>query len=119
MAGVSWMARGFPVRVGRAPECELKLEDAGVWEQHLVLEFKPAMGFSLKSEPNALVRVNDLPVSEALLRNGDTIELGAVRIQFWLGAVRQTTLRLREALSWGVILAAIAGQVYILYWLLD
>ena len=119
MAGASWLARRFPVRVGRAPDCDLKLEDAGVWEQHLVLEFKPAHGFSLKSEPNALVRVNDQPVSEALLRNGDTIELGAVRIQFWLGAVRQTTLGLREAFSWGVILAAIAGQLYLLYWLLD
>ena len=119
MTGTSLVARRFPVRVGRGRDCQLQLEDAGVWEQHLVLDFKPTHGFSLKSAPNALVCVNGQPVSEAWLRNGDTIELGGARVQFWLGPVRQSTLGLREAMSWGVILAVIVGQIYILYWLLD
>ena len=118
MAGFTYAARRFPVRIGRGADCELRLEEAGVWEQHLRLEFKRAEGFSLRAEPNALARVNAEPISEALLRNGDTIELGAVRIQFWLGPVRQRGLGMREALSWGLILAAMLGQIYVLYWLL-
>jgi pSer/pThr/pTyr-binding forkhead associated (FHA) protein len=117
-AGTSWMARRFPVRIGRAQDCDLRLEDAGVWDQHLTLRLAPATGFSVKGESNALVRLNGEPISEAVLRNGDLIELGAARVQFWLSPVRQRALGLREALSWGVILAATAGQVYILYWLL-
>ena len=112
------MPRRFPVRIGRAQDCDLKLEDEGVWERHLVLNFEPGLGFALKGEPNVLVSINGEPVSNAVLRNGDVIELGAARVQFWLSSVRQTALWLREALSWGVILAATAGQIYILYWLL-
>lgn len=118
MAGKSYTARRFPVRIGRGADCELRLEEAGIWEHHLRVEFKRGQGFSVKTEFNALARVNGEPVSEALLRNGDTIELGAVRVQFWLSAVRQRGPGLREALSWGVILAALLGQIYVLYWLL-
>ena len=117
-AGLSLATRDFPVRIGRAADCDLRLEDAGVWEQHFCLHFKPAEGFLLKSEPNALVQVNGLPVSETLLRNGDTLDIGAARIQFWLGSVRQSSPGLREALSWALILAAVICQIWMLYWLL-
>jgi pSer/pThr/pTyr-binding forkhead associated (FHA) protein len=119
MAGTLWVARCFPVRIGRGAGCGLRLDDAGVWDQHLIVEFDRAAGFSLKTAPDALARVNGQPASEILLRNGDTIELGAVRIQFWLGPVRQSSLRLREALNWGVIATAVLGQIAILYWLLE
>ena len=119
MAGTSWVARRFPVRVGRGPGCDLRLDEDGIWDQHLTLELEPAAGFSLKTSPDALARVNGLPLSGTLLRNGDTIELGAVRMQFWLGPVRQSSLAVREVLSWGAITAVILGQIAVLYWLLE
>jgi len=118
-AGTLWVARRFPVCIGRDAGCELKLDDAGVWEQHLEVGFDQDTGFSLKTAPNAIARVNGQPVTKTPLRNGDTIELGAVRLQFWLGPVRQGSLALREALSWGAIGAALLGQIAVLYWLLE
>lgn len=118
-AGTSWVARRFPVRIGRAASSELRLDEEGVWERHVVLDFQPADGFWLKTQPSALARVNGRLVEQTLLRNGDTIEMGAVRIQFWLGRARQAGLALGEALSWGVILALSLVQVAMLYWLLD
>ncbi len=119
MAGTSRVARRFPVRIGRGDTCELRLEDPGVWDQHLTLGLTPGLGFCLQTEANALARVNGQPLSQTVLRNGDTIELGAVRIQFWLSAVRQRGLLLREAVSWGMIAAALLGQLGLLYWLLQ
>ena len=37
-AGSQPVVRRFPFRIGRAPENELKLDDDGVWDQHLALE---------------------------------------------------------------------------------
>jgi pSer/pThr/pTyr-binding forkhead associated (FHA) protein len=118
-AGAIQLLRRFPVRIGRAESSELRLDEDGVWEQHLVLSFYSNTGFSLKTEPNALARVNGQPVAEALLRNGDTIELGVVRLQFWLSPARQSGLLLGEILSWIVICAVFLGQITILFWLLD
>lgn len=39
-AGSLAVAGHFPFRIGRAPENDLSLEDAGIWEQHVTLEFK-------------------------------------------------------------------------------
>ncbi len=119
MAGASYVVRHFPVRIGRSANSELRLEEEGIWDQHLTLELRVAEGCCLRTQPNALARVNGRPVAETALRNGDTIEIGAVRIQFWFAAVRQRSLHLREALSWGTIVAAFAGQVAVLYWLLS
>jgi hypothetical protein len=118
MAGASYVARRFPVRIGRSLKSELRLEEEGVWDQHLTLELRGTEGCSLKTQPNALARVNGQPFAETWLRNGDTIEIGAVRIQFWFTQVRQRSLYLREALSWSAIGAVFLGQLALLYWLL-
>jgi hypothetical protein len=117
-AGILWEARRFPVRIGRAPTADLKLEEAGVWENHLRLEFIPAQGILLRTEPEAWVQVNGQVVDQAVLRNGDAIEFGAVRLQFWLGETRRASLRLREGFSWSVIVVVSVVQVGLIYWLL-
>ena len=40
-AGATWVARHFPVRIGRAPTCDLQLEEHGVWNEHFRVEFHP------------------------------------------------------------------------------
>jgi hypothetical protein len=117
LAGVSWSTRRFPVWVGRALDAELRLEEDGVWDQHMLLDLDRE-GFIIKVQPNALARINGQPASEAHLRNGDTIELGAVTLQFWLSGVCQTRLRWRQMLSWSVIVGVVLAQIAILYWFL-
>ena len=116
-AGTAWVARHFPVRIGRSAKADLQSEESGVWDQHLQLDFDPAAGLVLTAQPNALATVNGQPAQHATLRNGDTIEIGSLRLQFWLSETRQRGLRFREGLTWGAIAAISLGQVAIIYWL--
>ncbi|MGD0260304.1 MAG: FHA domain-containing protein [Verrucomicrobiota bacterium] len=117
-AGTAWVARRFPVRIGRSSAADLQLEESGVWDQHLQLDFDPAEGFILSTQPNALAKVNGQPVHQTVLRNGDAIDLGSLKMQFWLSETRQTSLRLREGLTWAGIAAVSLGQIGLIYWLL-
>jgi hypothetical protein len=101
MAGTAWVARRFPVRIGRSPNADLQLEESGIWDQHLQLDFSPAEGIVLSAHPN-----------------GDSIDIGSLKLQFWLADTRQTDLRLREGFTWAAIAAISFGQVGLIYWLL-
>jgi len=117
-AGTRWVARRFPVRIGRSSTADLQLEENGVWDQHLHLDFCPAEGFVLSAQPNALATVNGQPVQRTILRSGDAIEIGSLKMQFWLGEARQRGLRLREWLTWAAIAAIALGQIGLIYRLL-
>ncbi|HEY1490404.1 MAG TPA: FHA domain-containing protein [Verrucomicrobiae bacterium] len=117
-AGTKTVARHFPFRIGRAAENELKLEDDGVWDRHLTLEFQPQSGFNLTTAANAIATVNGEFVQNRILRNGDTITAGSVKIQFWLAAARQGSLFARESFVWALMGGVTAGQMALIYWLL-
>lgn len=118
-AGRQKVVRRFPFHVGRAAENDLQLDDAGVWDRHLALECEPDEGFKLATAPNALAAVNNQPVQTARLRNGDIITVGSVKLQFWLAAVRQRGLRLREMAVWALIAVVTAAQFALIYWLIQ
>ena len=117
-AGTSWVARRFPVRIGRAAGSDLRIEEPGVWDQHLQVDFILADGFVLSAQANALATVNTQPVQETVLRNGDLIEAGSLKLQFWLSETRQTGLGLRESLTWVAVAAISLAQIALIYWLL-
>ncbi len=117
-AGTVWLARRFPVRIGRAAAADLQLDESGVWDQHLQLDLSPGKGFVLSAQPDALASVNGQPVHKALLRNGDAIDIGSVKMQFWLGETRQRGVRFREGLTWAGLAIVTLGQVGLIYWLL-
>jgi pSer/pThr/pTyr-binding forkhead associated (FHA) protein len=117
-AGAQSGARRFPFHIGRAPGNELQLDDDGVWDRHLTLDFDRQQGFTLVTGPDALAAVNGKPVQTALLRNGDIITIGSARLQFWMAAARQRSPHLREAFVWGLLAAVTAGQFVLIYWLL-
>ena len=116
-AGKSWVVRRFPVRIGRSAAADLRLDEEGVWDQHLQVDFKPRDGFYVSAQPNALATVNCQPVRQTRLRNGDCLEIGALKMRFWLGQTRQTGLRFREWLTWAAIAAVCLGQIALIYWL--
>ena len=107
----------FPIRAGREPWLELPLNEPGVCRRHFLIDWR-AEGLVLEAEPQALLHLKDLPVQNALLRNGDIITLGALKIRFNLSPVRQSSLTLREWLTWIALAALCLGQVALVYWLL-
>ncbi|MCW5554704.1 MAG: FHA domain-containing protein [Verrucomicrobiae bacterium] len=119
MAGTRWTARRFPVRIGRAASNDLRLVEDGVWDEHLELDFDRTEGFSLTALSDALLTLNHERVPVTRLRNGDLIEIGSVRLRFWLGETRQHGLRLREAFVWGLVTVMSLGEIALIYWLLQ
>jgi pSer/pThr/pTyr-binding forkhead associated (FHA) protein len=117
-AGTQTVARRFPFRIGRAAGNDLQLEDDGIWDHHLTLEFQPAAGFHLTTAPSALATVNGEPVQNVILRNGDTITAGSVKIQFWLAAAKQGSLAARESFVWALLGLVTLGQLALIYWLI-
>ena len=117
-AAGQFIARRFPFCIGRAFGNDLQLDDDGVWDRHLTLEFHPQQGITLTAAPDALVTVNGRPIQTALLRNGDVITLGAAKLQFWLAAVRQQGLRLREGFVWALLSLVVLCEVFLIYQLI-
>jgi hypothetical protein len=118
-AGTAWTARHFPVRIGRSTKMDLRLEEDGVWDSHLRLDFQRDKGIVLTTQGEALASVNSEPVREALLRGGDHIDCGSVRLQFWLSDNFQPGIGFRELLIWSGIAAITLGQVWLIYWLIS
>jgi pSer/pThr/pTyr-binding forkhead associated (FHA) protein len=116
-AGGQSVVRHFPFSVGRAPGNDLQLDDDGVWNQHLALEFQKKENFNLTTAPDALVTVNGEPVQNMILRNGDIITLGSAKLQFWLVAARQRGLRFREGFVWALLVFITLGQFALIYWM--
>lgn len=118
-AGSSWDARRFPVRIGRSANSNLQLEEPGVWDDHLKIELNPAEGFIVETQSGALANINGQPIQRTAVRNGDTIELGSVKLRFWLTDAPQRSQRLREIFVWTMIVLVCLSQIAIVYWLLQ
>jgi hypothetical protein len=116
-AGAEWVARRFPVRIGRLAQSDLCLEEEGIWDQHLRIDLPRGQGLVLTAAPEAYVTVNGQLVQSVGLKNGDTITLGRVRLLFSLSPTRQRSLRLREILTWLALAGLCFGQVALIYWL--
>lgn len=114
-AGSRVAAGRFPFRIGRAPLNDLPLDDDGVWDQHIVLEFLRKEGFRLAAAPEAIAAVNSKPAGDAILRNGDIITLGSAKLQFWIAPARQRGLRLRENFIWALLFFVALTEIALIY----
>lgn len=118
-AGFHTEARHFPFRVGRQADCQLQLDEDGVWAQHFEITSSRESGFKLVPQSGALVMINQQPVPEARLKSGDIITAGAVRLLFGLSATKQRGLRWREWLVWALVLGVTATQIALIIWLVS
>lgn len=114
-AGRRCVARRFPFSVGRAPGVHLSIEGDGVWDHHFDIHFQRRDGFHLQVRPGALVSVNGERVEQTRLRNGDLLEVGSVKLRFWLAPAVQRSVRLRETLTWIAWAGLFALQLGLLY----
>ena len=71
---------GAPMRIGRAPECELVLKDSQVSRRHARLHARNGVLVLTDLGSTNGTRVNGHRVTEMVLGAGDRIEIGATRI---------------------------------------
>lgn len=116
-SGTVFTSVHFPIRAGRETGLDLTLDDSGVWQRHFLIDWRPE-GLLLEAEPEALLSVNDTPTHRVVLRSGDIITLGALKIRFSLSPVRQSSLVPRECLTWIALAALCLAQVGLVYLLI-
>ena len=117
-AGRDIVVRRFPFLIGRGTDAALQLDEPGVWDRHLQIQFERGTGFTFTAQPDALALVNGERTGHGLLRNGDLLELGSARLRFWLARSPQKSLRWREALTWMALFLLFAAQAALIHWLL-
>lgn len=117
-AGSEVVARRFPFCIGREAEADLQIDETGVWERHVQIDFQRGTGFVFLAGSQALLLINGERRENGRLRHGDMIDIGAVQLRFWLASAAQKSLRLRETLTWSALAALFCGQIALIYWLL-
>ena len=103
MAGTNFVIRHFPFRVGRGPNSHLRIEESGVWEDHLTVELAKDLAIQASFAEEALGVVNGEKTGLAKLRNGDTVDLGSVKLLFWFSPPIQASFASREILTFGLV----------------
>jgi adenylate cyclase len=74
-----------PIVIGRAPDCDLLLQDESISRQHARIA-QDDEGWVLRDlDSKNGSRVNTFHVTEQLLRNGDRIDLGTIRMYVEIG----------------------------------
>ena len=114
MAGSRVVVSHFPFNIGRTFQNDLPLEDDGVWDRHLTLEFHQKDGFHAITTANAIVTVNGKQVEKSRLHNGDIITLGSAKLQFWLAPAVQRGLSLRENVVWALLILVTVAQFFLI-----
>ena len=89
-AGAQFTASRLPLQIGRAAGADLSLEEPGVWPRHFQIA-RQGRDLVCQAEADALLSVNGVQVDQAVLRSGDVISIGALKIQFALSPVRQSS----------------------------
>lgn len=109
------LVQKFPFRVGRSERNDLRLQDPGVWAEHLVLEVDLAAGeVRAAASTEAVTLLNGERVSSACLRSGDLIQLGSSRIGFSLSPPPQKPLAKAEFFAWALVAGAALVQFFLL-----
>lgn len=116
-AGNDIVVRRFPFRVGRSGGVDFALDEAGVWHRHVQFDFRKGEGFTFAGNPDATILVNGEAAGGGVLRPGDLLQLGSIRLRFWLAPAAQRCPRWREVLVWAALAALFAGQAWLIHWL--
>jgi len=118
-AGLEHSTRRFPLTIGRSTDCQFRVVEEGVWDHHAEIQLHQSREFVLSAGENASVTLNGNPVTKAVLRNGDLMQLGGARIHFSLSPPVSRGLKLRETLTWIGLGLLFVSQLVTIYWLVN
>jgi pSer/pThr/pTyr-binding forkhead associated (FHA) protein len=90
------------------------LEAPGVWDRHLRFDWDRAQGILVSSPGAAGLWVNDQPVREARLRNGDILTVGGVRLRFQLSPTSVRPRLVSSAVAWLVVFGVMALELWLM-----
>ena len=113
-AVTQYIANSFPFRIGRAAQCDLRIDAPGVWETHAVISPATDGKFVIRSQGESLLLRNGESVTEAPLVAGDEWVLGSARVLIGLSPSHQKALGVSETLVWLLLFAVVMVQALVL-----
>lgn len=117
-AGTRVVARRFPFSMGRSKTDDLQLTEPGIWDNHCTIDLaRESNAFEVECNDKASIIINGEIATGQLLRNGDLLELGSVKIRFGLTPPEQHSLVSREISTWIGLGLLCLVQIAIFYWL--
>lgn len=114
-AGTQYVARRFPVQLGRARDTHFPLDEPGVWDRHAEISLEPDNTFVVRTKAEGRLAVNGEATEQKSLRNGDVVELGSAQLRFSLSPTQHRSVRFREVLTWVAIGVLCLAQIAIIY----
>ncbi len=107
-SGRRFQSDAAPIRLGRRAGLDIVLPDPGVFDLHAEIGMDAEGWYTLRSTGPAIVSVNDHPVQQHRLRNGDVMSLGSAKLQFSIRTAPQKSMRRYEYAVW-ILFAAVLG----------
>lgn len=89
-----------PATLGRSSANSLALNGPGVWDRHAEIGVGPDRRFQIQMLGDANGTRGDVPCRSWSLRNGESFQLGGVRVRFSIASVPQRSLSVVEAMGW-------------------
>ena len=118
LADTEQVIRHFPFRIGRSDGNHCRIERAGVWDEHAVVELEHGRPTLIACGGGTLL-VNGEPISRHILKCGDLVVVGSVRWMVSLTAAKQREAAFPQAAFWLAFAALFAAQVFAIYRLTD
>ena len=118
LAGHYYPANTFPLVIGRGENCDLQMTDPGIWNRHLEIDIDIEYRLLIRCNPESTAMINGEPLTENQpLRNGDHIEIGTGKLQFWLGNVQQKNLHAHDTIMWILLGTLTLAEIILILWL--
>lgn len=108
----------FPFRIGRSAGNHCRIERAGVWDEHALVELDLGRPALVACGAGALL-VNGEPTTRHILRCGDLVLVGSVRWLVSLTPAKQKKAAFPQTAFWLAFAALFAAQVFAIYRLTD
>ena len=118
LADTEQVIRHFPFRIGRSAGNHCRVERAGVWDEHAVVELELGRPTLIACGSGTLL-VNGEAVTRHILRSGDLVVVGSVRWLVSVSPAKQKAAEFSQAVFWLAFAALFAAQVFAIYRLTD
>jgi hypothetical protein len=117
----SHIATELPLLIGRSAQSHLRLDSAGVWDEHARIYLAESSRvpnqdrFVIESLGQSLVSVNGEITAAKELAVGDEILLGAARLTVGLAPASQKRLAFHEWSVWSLLLLVVLCEAVLIF----
>jgi hypothetical protein len=117
----SYLASEFPLLIGRSSRAQLRLDSAGVWEEHARIDlaessrFPDQQRYVIESLGQSLVSINGAISAAKELAIGDEMVIGAARLIVSLSSARQKRLAVHEWSVWTLLFLVVGCEAVLIF----